>query len=123
VDRQAIARARRAKQAREQLAEEREREAALQEELEERVAEVDGPELDEQLFAQMDTEDVKLVRDRLAGRFEDGPPSEESFWGEDELSGDDGSELEEEIDRLEGELATCRRRQRAYERYLGLLGH
>jgi hypothetical protein len=124
VDREAIARARRAKQAREQLAEEREREALLQEELEERVGEADGPALDEQLFAQMDADDAKLIRGGLAGLPEDGPPAEETFWDdEDEGPGEqDGNELEEEIARLVRELETCRRRQRAYARYLELLG-
>lgn len=123
MNRQAIARARRAKQAREQLAEEREREAALQEELEERVAEADGPALDEQLFRQMDAGDANLVRSRLAGVPDDGPPAEESFWGDEEdgPGEQEGKELEEEIARLERELATCRQRQRAYERYLELL--
>jgi hypothetical protein len=123
VDRQAIARAQRARQAREQLAEEREREAALQEALEERVGEVDGPALDELVFAQMDAAEADLVRDRLAGRAEDGPPPEESFWGDDDAAdAADGDELEEEISRLARELETCRKRQQAYERYLRLLG-
>ena len=32
------------------------------------------------------------------------------------------AELDEEIVRLEGEVAECRLRQRAYERYLDVLG-
>jgi hypothetical protein len=124
VDRQAIARARRAKQVREQLADERDREAALQEQLEDLIGEADGPALDEQLFAQMDAEEAKLVRDGLFGMAEEAAP-EESFWSEEDGDGpveEDRDELEEEIARLEREVATCRRRQQAYERYLELLG-
>ena len=108
---------------REQLADEREREAALQHQLEELIAEVDGPGVDEQLFAQMDAEDAKLVRDGLLGTPDEGLVPEESFWGEDDGAAPFGqAELEEEITRLEREVATSRRRQQAYERYLELLG-
>jgi hypothetical protein len=132
VDREPIARARRRQQVQEHLAEQRELEASLRDELEERIAEVEGPKLDEQVFAQMDPADAKLVRDGLAGIFEEIQPDEASFWTEEEASfWDDDQDtvdsespeaLEEEIARLERELETCRRRQRAYERYLALLG-
>lgn len=113
----------------EHLAEQRELETSLREELEERIAEIEGPKLDEQVFAQMDPAEAKLVRDGLAGIFEDTPPDEESFWTEDEASfwaddqdPDSPEALEEDIARLERELESCRRRQQAYERYLELLG-
>jgi hypothetical protein len=122
VDRQAIARRRRAKQARELLEDERERERALQEELEERVAESDGPALDDAVFARMEADEAALLRNRLAWIPDDGPPPEESFWGEDEPSESERDEVEEEIARLERELALCRRLQEASRRYLELLG-
>jgi hypothetical protein len=127
VDREPIARERRRQQAQEHLEQERELETALRDQLEERVAEAEGPRLDEQVFAQMDPADAKLVRDGFAGIFDDGQPDEQSFWPEDETWLEDEPEdsarvLEEEIARLERELEACRRRQQAYERYLELLG-
>src|SRR5262245_34775906 len=126
VDRQAIARAGRARQTREHLAVEREREAALQEELEDHVGEAEGPAIDEEVFARMDPEDARLVREASAGVPDDGPPPGDPSWrGEGEEYAAPGAErdgVEEEVARLERELATCRRRQRAYERYLELLG-
>lgn len=124
MDRQAIARRRRADQVSELLADERAREQALQEELEERIAEADGPALDEEVFARMSPEEADLVRDRLVVSLDDGDdlPEEESFWDEDEAPAEPGSELEGEIARLEEEVALCRRRQEAYRRYLELLG-
>lgn len=129
MDREAIARARRRKQAEEHLAEQREREAALRNELEERIAEADGPALDERVFASLSPEEAKLVRDGLAGVVDDAPPPEESFWGDEEEPWEDQSadpdslraDLEEEIARLQGELEACRARQQAYERYLQAL--
>ena len=125
VDRETIARARRRKQAQEQLAEQRELEAALREELEERIGEADGPRLDEEAIAQMGADDAQLVRDGLAGGPADLQLEEETFWenaAEDEGEPEDTeAELEEEIARLQGEIERCRSRQRAYERYLELL--
>ncbi len=125
MDRQAIARRRRAEQVRELLAEERDREQVLIEALEERIAEADGPKLDDEVFARMPPEEAALVRSRLGVEpgAEEELASEESFWDEvDAEAGSDGSELEEEIVRLEGEVALCRRQQEAYRHYLELLG-
>lgn len=125
MDREPIARERRRQQAQEHLEQERELETALRDQLEERVAEAEGPRLDEQVFAQMDAAEAKLVRDGFAGIVEDGQPDESSFWGDEEPWPEDfdtGEDIEEEITRLERELEACRRRQQAYERYLELLG-
>ncbi len=122
MDRQSIARARRAKLVRELLTEEREREQAIQEALEDRIEEADGPGLDEQVLARMNPDEAGLVRSRLSTNIDDGVPPEE-FWDEDEPETvADTDDLEEEIVRLEQELTVCRRRQEAYRRYLDLLG-
>jgi hypothetical protein len=122
VDRQSIARGRRAKLVRELLTEEREREQAIQEALEDRIEEADGPALDEQVLARMNPDEAGLVRSRLSTNIDDGVPPEES-WDEDEPETvADTDDLEEEIARLEQELTVCRRRQEAYRRYLDLLG-
>ena len=104
VDRAAIARAQRRQQALDSLASEREREAALVEHLEEMVTDAEGWRIDEEVFAKMDGEQVALLRETP---FHSRPPG-----------ADERSQLEEEIAELELDLAECRRRQRAYERYL-----
>ena len=132
VDREAIARARRRVQVEEHLADEREREVALRETLEERIVEADGPALDEGVFASLSPEEAQLVRNALTGVVlvaEPPPEGSESFWGDAEEPLEDQSadpdslraELEEEIARLQGELEACRARQQAYERYLQAL--
>jgi transcriptional/translational regulatory protein YebC/TACO1 len=120
VDREVIARGERRRRIEETLEEERGREQALGERLEEVVAEGEGNRIDEQAFARMDPEDVALVREAL---------EEPSFFDDEEhtdflaLEPDeqDQTEVEEEIARLQGEIAASRRRQLAYERYLEAL--
>jgi hypothetical protein len=120
VDREAIARAERRRQALEALEFERARTAALRERLEAIVAEVDGPALDESIFAQLSAEDVDVVRPALQSddpellepldlELED-PRAEHTAW------------LEEEIVRLQEEIASSDGRQQAFERYLEALG-
>ena len=62
MDRDAIARAGRRAQAEEALAFEREREAALREQIAALVLEEEGPRLDAEAFASLDDADVRLVR-------------------------------------------------------------
>jgi hypothetical protein len=121
VDREAIARDERRRRIEEALDEERGREKALVERLEEVVAEGEGDRIDEQAFARMDAEDVALVRKVL---------EEPSFFDEGEEHADflslepdekDQDEVEEEIARLLAEIAGSRRRRLAYERYLEAL--
>lgn len=102
---------------------ERNREAALAEQLEEIVVEGEGPAIDEEAFARMAPEDVELVRASLESPSFDLFGDEESLYPQasEDNSEDDGS-LEEEIARLEEEIAASRRRQRAFERYLEALG-
>lgn len=120
MDREAIARAERRRQALEALEFERARAAALRERLEAIVAEVDGPALDESIFAKLAPEDVDVVRPALQSddpellepldlELED-PRAEHTAW------------LEEEIVRLQEEIASSDERQQAFERYLEALG-
>jgi hypothetical protein len=123
VERDAIARERRRRQALELLEFEQEREAALREQLDELITEQHGSEVDDSAFASMSPEDVKVVREALVGS--DDPPEVDeveaalSEWPEETT--DDADDVEAEIARLEAELAECRRRQQSFERYLEAL--
>lgn len=119
VEREAIAREKRRRQALEQLEFEREREAALREQLEEVITEQLGSQIDETAFARMDPEEVEVVRDALVGP--GGQSEEEAFldWA-DEGDDEEGGE-EAEIARLKAELEDSRRRQKAFEAYLHAL--
>ena len=127
VDRLAIARAERRRQAAEELEFERDRATALQTELERIVAELDGAELDAEVFAKMDPADVELVRtaiqvdaefggDEVGAEFLEGGDGT-ATWGFDQRE-----EQEAELVRLQGEIASSERRQQALERYLEALG-
>ena len=120
MDREAIARAERRRQALEALEFERARGAALRERLESIVAELDGPAIDEAVFAQLTPEDVEVVRPALQSddaelleplevELED-PRAEHTAW------------LEEEIVRLQEEITSSDGRRQAFERYLEALG-
>ncbi len=73
----------------------------------------------------MEPGDAEIVRSVLAPESE---PPEEEPWLELEASDPEVDEArrreaaEEEIARLEAEIEDCRRRQRAFERYLDALG-
>ena len=120
VDRESIARAERRRQALEALEFERARAAALQERLEAIVGELDGPAIDEAIFAQLAPEDAEVVRPALQSDDAelldplevelDDPRAEHAAW------------LEEEIVRLQEEIASSGGRQQAFERYLEALG-
>jgi hypothetical protein len=121
VDRQAIAREQRRRQALEALQFERARADALREQLETIVSELEGPALDESIFAKLTAEEVEIVR---AALYEpELPRAEEEDW----LSRDpepfeaDPAEQESEIARLEQEIAESKKRQEAFERYLEAL--
>jgi hypothetical protein len=123
VDRQAIARAMRRQQALEALEFERARADALRERLESIVAELEGPSLDESIFEAMDPADVDVVRPVLQAPELEAPAEEDWTALDDSAAEVEPASLEEEeIARLEGELASSRQRQRAFERYLDALG-
>jgi hypothetical protein len=122
VDRQAIARGERRRRIEEALDEERGREEALVQQLEAVVAEGEGSRIDEQAFAGMDPEDVALVRAAL----EESP----FFAYEDDGHADflpeepddtDETAVEEEVARLQAEIAASQRKRVAYQRYLEAL--
>jgi hypothetical protein len=123
VDRDAIARRRRRGQVLEALTFEREREAALRDQLEEVVLEQEGPRVDAVAFAQMEPDDVAVVRELL----DDGWSSVDDDEDYELADDDDGLDVEEdededEVERLQREIESCRARQRALERYLEALG-
>jgi hypothetical protein len=121
VDRDAIARSQRRRQVEEALDDERGREAALAERLEEIVAEEEGPRIDERAFARMQPDDVALVREAL-----ETPSLFEEDQDDPEFLAVEGEALErvgvdDEIARLQEEVADSQRRQLAYRRYLEAL--
>jgi hypothetical protein len=130
VDRLAIARAERRRQATDELEFERERATALQEQLERIVLELEGPAVDEEVFAKMAPEDVDLIRAAIQG----GSEMEVEDIDDELLDGDEGGHdteqwaaeqreaQEAEIVRLQAEIASSERRQQALGRYLEALG-
>jgi hypothetical protein len=122
VDREAIARGERRRRVEEALDEERGREEALVERLEEVVTEGEGTRIDEQAFARMDPEDVALVRELLEepSLFDENEEEAADFLAL-EPDVEEGSAAEEEIARLQAEIAASQRRRLAYERYLEAL--
>jgi hypothetical protein len=131
VDREAIARGERRRQALEALEFERARADALRERLEAVIVELDGATIDDAAFARMTAEEVAVVRPALqadlpglADYLDEVDEADEVRDAEE--AGDADAEhagwLESEIERLEGELAASARRQQAFERYLDALG-
>jgi hypothetical protein len=125
VDREAIARGVRRRQAEEALEFERDREEAIQQQIEISVTEVEGPLVDAAAFRSMSLEDAEIVRSELNPLLYD--PEE----GPDYFERDDLFEIDfdapddphaEELARLREELAQCRRRQEAFKAYLAALG-
>jgi hypothetical protein len=124
MDRRAMVRAERRRQATDELEAERDRADALREEIARLVVELDGPRLDEDVFAQLTPEDVELVRPALQGgtEIEDTETEwldSEEPWRDEEA---ERAEIEAEIVRIEQEIASSTRRQEAFERYLAALG-
>ena len=123
MDRLAIVRAERRRQAADELDTERDRAQALRDEITRLVVELDGPRLDEETFARLAPEDVELIRAAIQGgtAIEGTEPEwldPDESWPDEET---DRAELEQEIIRLEQEIAASERRQQAFERYLAAL--
>jgi hypothetical protein len=125
VDREEIARAVRRRQVKETLDFEREREQTLQEQIEIVISEVEGKRVDETVFARMSPEDVEIVSMELNPPTVEFEPDPAFFIDRDDLFNlDDEPPVdphEEELARLNAELADCRRRQRAFDAYLEAL--
>jgi hypothetical protein len=85
------------------------------------VVELEGPGLDEKVFARLAPADVELVQ----GSFQSGPQADDVDVEWFDPDADDPEtlrrETEEEIRRLEAEIAASIRRQEAFERYLDAL--
>lgn len=135
MDRDALVRGVRRRQAHDALAFERERAALLAEQLEETVASVEGARVDTTLYAQLTTEDVALVRTALRDVLNEGDEDESSADdaddldveaaddADDDLDEDDPQDEDEaEIARLQDELAQSAQLQAALERYLDIVG-
>ena len=123
MDRDAIAREWRRREAIEALEFEREREAALQDQVAETVLEEDGPRVDREVFARLSEADVAVVRDALGRLGEDDPAEDDPFADPDGYISfaDEPEEETDELGRLQAEIATCRERQGALERYIAVL--
>lgn len=127
VDRESIARAQRRRQATEALEFERDRASGLQEQIHILVVELEGSRIDEEAFAKMAPEEAELARSLLAPAEEPAQDAAEDEWliFGDDAPGDEEPDpreaTEEEIARLEEEIAESRRRQQALERYIETL--
>ncbi len=127
MDRDAIARAGRRAQATEALAFEREREAALRDQIAALVLEEEGPRLDAEAFASLGDDEVSLVRaalGELADEVEPDDGAEEDPFAEElyVTFDDEPAEAEEdEISRLEREIEESLRVQHALERFIAAL--
>jgi hypothetical protein len=117
VDRDALVRRARRRQALDALAFERDRAALLAEQIEEMVASLDGAQVDAAVYAQLDPDDLQLVRAAL--RDDDRDESELDGDGVEDPA--DTQDDEDEILRLQGELDVSARVQAALERYLEVL--
>jgi hypothetical protein len=112
VDRDAIARAGRRREVLDALAFEREREAALREQIDAVVLEVEGPRIDRSAKALLGSAELDLVVDVFPAPPEYDEPSDEAA---------DRAANEGEIERLREEIAGSQARQQALERLAALL--
>lgn len=124
MDRDAIARAGRRREVLEALTFEREREAALLEQIDAVVLEEEGPRIDRAVRAALAPADVLLVEGILGPTEGDEEPEEAfdagaAFLADDEPS--DETPDEDEIGRLRGEVERSQARQGALERLARLL--
>jgi hypothetical protein len=123
VDREAIARAVRRRQAEEVLQFERDREQTLKEQVEVVIGEAEGPGVDAAAFEKMSPEDAEIVKAELDPPTFD-PGEDTGFFERDDLFDLEEAEVDphaEELARLGEELEECRRRQQAFSAYLDAL--
>jgi len=118
VDRDAIARAGRRREVLEALTFEREREAALLEQIDAVVLEEEGPRIDRAAKALLSPAELDLLDNVLGEALELDEPLDDGFVSfEEEDEADDVSEIE----RLEQEVERSRRSQQALEHLAALL--
>lgn len=124
MDRDAVARAGRRSEAEEALAFERDREAALREQLAALVLDDERDRIDSEALALLETDDVRRVREALGALDEERDEADEDdpFAAEMYVSFEDDDEPEQdEAERLEGEIEESRRTQAALERFVAAL--
>jgi hypothetical protein len=89
------------------------------------VAEVEGPRIDEAAFGRMTADEAALARSilqsGLAGEDPDLDPDDE-WYDIDDASEPEAGSFEDELRRLEAEIAESRGLQRALTSYLDALG-
>ncbi len=124
MDTDAIVRARRRRQALDALEAERDREAALRNQLHEVLTELEGARIDAAAFARMEPADAELVREILDPA--QMMPDEEWLELHGQSPADEARQRREEGEaertRLGQVIEESRRRQVALERYLEALG-
>ncbi len=125
MDREAIARGVRRRQAQESLDFEREREQTLKDQIEIVISEAEGPRIDAAAYERMSPADVEIVKAEFAplGYDAEDPGS---FFDRDDVFNfeevdEEGDPHDEEIARLNVELEGCRRRQQAFAAYIEAL--
>ena len=123
MDRDAVARAGRRAQAEEALVFEREREAALRQQLAELVLEEEGARVDAEAFATLGEDDARLVRAALGQVDEDDDedPFADDLYVVFEDEPDEPEGDEDEGSRLQGEIEESLRTQAALERFIAAL--
>jgi hypothetical protein len=133
MDRVAIAREERRRQVTEDLEFERDRAGELHEEIKRLALELEGPGIDEEVFATMPAEEVELIRAAVQGDPDREVIEEDWLDFGDETDAEDQVENEQleaelraaqeaEIVRLQEEIVASERRQQALEAYLEALG-
>jgi len=122
MDVDGIVRARRREQVRDALEFERDREAAIDDQLGDVLAELEGSRIDEAAFATMTPEDVAIVLVLLdPGHAEPAEEFDDADQPVTESANEIRRENEDERARLEDVLEESRARQRALEAYLSAL--
>ena len=137
MDRVVIAREERRRQVTEDLEFERDRAVELRNEINRLTLELEGPGIDEQVFAKMAPQDVELVRavvqdgplverddvdqDWIDFGNEETPEDEDDQVDYEQLEAEYRAEQEAEIVRLQEEIVVSERRQQALEAYLEAL--
>jgi hypothetical protein len=124
VDRDAVARAGRRAQAEDALLFERDREAALRQQLAEIVLEEEGARVDAAAFAALDEDEVRRVRAALGQVDEDDveeDPFADDLYVAFEGEPDEQEDDEDEAARLQSEIEESLRTQAALERFIAAL--
>lgn len=130
VDADSLARGQRRRWALEALESERSRQSALEDQLEEMSAQLEGPRIDAEIFSRISDEDAGVIRSALGHESgEPAPAAELDYgdeialaWEDDDVDAEaERRQLVDELTRLRGEIADCRRRQQAFEHYLDAL--